>query len=321
MKKKKSFNSGYTLIELIIAMAILAFLMTALSSIMSTSVMSFKKAKADIAVHNGAQDTYNQLIDSFMQSSNVVIYGYITTNKDDEIDFSVSDVDTDVAVKGNATYFVKDEAAKDAFKLTPEYTDTSAKWAYFESVPSDVDIYVKQMIIDVPVAIDKENVPGDTDLNPFTALNSFTGQMDTITQKTKDYSTDPLNPDIRDVEDSLGRPVYDVNDTMRKIFTFDGKNMYYECKYAYQTMLNDYYNSAGKPVGSITDSMKNYLYNDSFAFVNLPDGSDTITGCIVNLTASQEAVEIKLEFNDKNMTYTSQGLVKVRNSYVLKVKK
>lgn len=320
MKKKKSFDSGYTLIELIIAMAILAFLMTAISSVMSTSVMSFKKAKADIAVHNGAQDTYNQLIDSFMQSNNVVIYGYMTTSSTDKLDFILSGEETDVSVKSNATYFVKDEAAKEAFKLTPEYEDSSASWAFFDKVPSDVNIYVKKIIVDVPVAIDMKYVPGaGPGVTNFT--NSLTGDTVSITQNTKDVSNDPDNPDIKPVVDSLNRPVYNVNDTMRKIFTFDGKNMYYECKYAFQTKLNDYYNSAGNPVGSITDNMRNYLYNDSLAYVVLQGTTDTITGCIINLTASQNAVEIKLEFNDKNMTYTSQGLVKIRNSYVLKVKK
>ena len=54
MKNKLKSNSGFTLIELIIAIAILAFLMTAVGSMMSSSVLTNRKAQADITVQDAA---------------------------------------------------------------------------------------------------------------------------------------------------------------------------------------------------------------------------------------------------------------------------
>ena len=55
--KKKKDNSGFTLVELIIAMAILAILMTIISSLMGTGVFNFKRTKADVRLQTNSQDT------------------------------------------------------------------------------------------------------------------------------------------------------------------------------------------------------------------------------------------------------------------------
>ena len=82
MKRKINSNSGFTLIELIIALAMLAFIMISVSSFLSSGMLSFRKAKADISVHNSAQDTYNQIVDSAIQANDIVICGYIAENPD-----------------------------------------------------------------------------------------------------------------------------------------------------------------------------------------------------------------------------------------------
>ena len=86
MKEKIKQHSGFSLIELIIAMAVLAFLMLAVTSFMSSSVMQNKKAKVDVRLQSQAQETYSLLTDSIMQATDIAIIGYVANN-DSLIDF------------------------------------------------------------------------------------------------------------------------------------------------------------------------------------------------------------------------------------------
>ena len=65
--RRKQQNSGFSLIELIIALAVLAFLMLAVSSFMGSSVMQSKKARADVKMQTQSQEVYNLITDSIMQ--------------------------------------------------------------------------------------------------------------------------------------------------------------------------------------------------------------------------------------------------------------
>ncbi|MCM1209712.1 MAG: prepilin-type N-terminal cleavage/methylation domain-containing protein, partial [Ruminococcus sp.] len=76
MNKKLNSNRGFTLIELIIAIAVLAFLMTAISSLMTSSLITNRKTQADIEVQTTAQETYNKITDALMQAKSVYILGY-----------------------------------------------------------------------------------------------------------------------------------------------------------------------------------------------------------------------------------------------------
>ena len=85
--RRKQQNSGFSLIELIIALAVLAFLMLAVSSFMGSSVMQSKKARADVKMQTQSQEVYNLLTDSIMQANDILIVGY-TASDDDDIDFA-----------------------------------------------------------------------------------------------------------------------------------------------------------------------------------------------------------------------------------------
>ena len=81
-------NKGMSIVELIIAIAMLALIMTAIAGIMSSNTLIFKKQKSDVFVQNTAQETYNRLTDAIMQAKEVEIYGvtlsdtpaYVPTN-------------------------------------------------------------------------------------------------------------------------------------------------------------------------------------------------------------------------------------------------
>ncbi len=331
MKKQIKSNGGFSLVELIIAIAVLAFLMTAVGAFMSSGVLSFKKAKADIIVHNSAQDTYNQLMDSIMQANDIVIYAYTvdTTPHPDgspvvmDIDFSTSGADLEAELSG-LTYYVRDNAQWLEFKETDECRDPLATPKYFSDIPDGTVLYIKEIITDVSVPVDLTYANPEPD---GTYENKITGEKVNINvQHHKQQKIDPLtglpmvdlngNPvyeSTDEVKDVLDNVVYDTYDTQRNIFTFDEENMYYQTRYAFMTGINDVYPA------SVDDDMYNYIYSESFSYV-LGLGDVNVSGCMMIVDATEGAVDIDLKFNDKNMTYSTQGMVKFRNSYVLRAK-
>lgn len=308
MKRKRQCNNGFTLIELIISIAILAFLMTAVSAFMLSGVMSSRKAKADIAVHNTAQDVYDQLANSIMSSNDVFVYAYVIDGAmaggDKSLSFAISDKDVGETMSG-PIYFVRDEAQADALKVMPEYVN-GTEIKYFSDLNDNVRLYVKQLIVDNSVEIDMSYVSSPIG-DKYT--NSLTGEQVKIEEQAREVDTDGSKSSDK-AQDQSGSTVYTVKDTQRNIFSFDSKNMYYETKYAYMTGLDDY--SAG------TDKSK-YLYSRSFAYLN--DGTDTVTGCVLTVDSENGSFGIDLYFSDKNMTYTTLGMINTRNSYVLRAKK
>ncbi len=308
MKEKIKSNSGFTLIELIIAMAILAFLMTAICSFMGSSVASYKKSKADITVHNSAQETYDHITDSIMQATDIYVFGYMSTDGSDTLDFEISDRDAqDTSVTLN--YFVKDEEHEDLLKAMPEYQD-GYPIVYYSDLTAGTSIYVKELIVDNSVAIDMDFVPGaGPGVSEFT--NALTGEtpVEIVQEMTVDNSGNPIA-----AKTDAGSPVYNVNDTVRNFYTFDGDTMYLERKYAFMTKLNDYYDSS-----DAGDKIHNYEYTTSLSYLNL-NSTTTISGCTIVIDDENGSVGIDLNFSDKNMTYTTLGMVNVRNSYVLKAK-
>ena len=289
MKKTKS-NNGFTLIELVIAIAMLAFIMTAVSALMGSSVLSFRKNKANISIQNSAQSAYDKLSDVIMQAKRVVIIGYECS----------ADVDFDNAKPGDAAggtftshYYVPDEATKK--ELTDSGITESNIIIFSDMSPADKDtkIYVIKMIIDISVPIDEI-----TAIDPsYTAATTGVEVNDAlhIGNKVK----------INKIEDG----VYDANDTLRNTFTFDGENMYYERQYALQTGKND--------VISGTDKEK-WLFTNVFNYVTT--STSKVTGCVATVDSKNGAIGLKLYFYDKNMEYTTDGMVKLRNSDVLENK-
>ena len=76
MKMRQTNNRGVTLVELMVALAVLAMLMTAVIMLMSNNTVIYKKTKADITVQTTAHETYNAIQDSIMQAKYIELKGY-----------------------------------------------------------------------------------------------------------------------------------------------------------------------------------------------------------------------------------------------------
>lgn len=308
MKNTKNNNSGFTLVELIIAMAVLAFLMTAVSTFMGSSVVTHRKQKAEIQVHTSAQETYNQISDSVMQAKEVVIIGYEASS---EYDFSKPG--TDVGAAPELVYYVKNEEMKDFIKNNPSVFGTDGAAAagdtrikYFKDFDPDNVIYVKKMAFMTSVPIDLTAVPVRSVL-----------MLGSDEMWLADALADPADPikKIKIAVNASGVETYSENDNVVHIYSFEGKDMYYERQYSFMTTLNDMIDP------SDASSKKACLYNGALSYVEATGATDNkISGCAVKINANDGAIGVDLMFNDKNMTYKTEGMINIRNSYVLKGK-
>ncbi|MDE6025199.1 MAG: prepilin-type N-terminal cleavage/methylation domain-containing protein [Lachnospiraceae bacterium] len=318
METKRKNNSGFTLIELIIAIAVLAFLMTAISSMMGSSVFANKKAQADITVQTSAQDTYNKITDMVMQAKKVYIFGYTFSgtpnfSKSGEAVTGTPDLKV-YALFDKRTYLQKDASGaydeiatidKNKEAIVADlanygYTVAKGNIKFFSDLAPTDELYVQKLVIISSVPIDLANA----------TTNSYTRIADTLTIANRIT----INFDKIKIDTSVtGDEVYSEYDTMMTTFTFNEENLYLEQRYAYMTNLNDY-------IVDWTDEerIRKCLYSDSIGY-NKTDGA-SISGCIAKVDYNKGAIGFDLFFNKKNMTYTSLGMVNVRNSYILKAK-
>lgn len=312
MKRILKSNRGFTLVELIIAMAILAFLMTAISSLMGSSIFSFKKTKSDIKVHSSAQDTYNKISDSIIQANDIVIVGYYI----DEGDLNFVDNKASISYNPQLKLFVKNDDMKDYvinnMSLFTDSTLTEANVIKFSDIDADKQICVKDLITYTSTPIDMDQVTGgDSTADTQTLTNRLTGSSKSIERKNTVIINDS-NGDYLDITN-----VYDTYDTVFNRYTFIDENIYYVKKYAYMDKLDDYFDPA------ITDVNKKYeshLYNDALCYQKCDTGIN-LSGCIAQIDPKTGSIGVDLHFNNKNMTYTTNGMLHPRNSYVLIEKK
>lgn len=315
MNKKLNSNRGFTLIELIIAIAVLAFLMTAISSLMTSSLITNRKTQADIVVQTTAQETYNKITDALMQAKSVYILGYtypdipnfsksgeaaggspsyFVAGLYDEKTYAVRDVVTG-ELKADATKDRNKEAIVNELSLYG-ISSNVAEVKFFHELAGQ-DIYIKKLVVVTSETLDINLVPsavGAMSGDEWDCVNAFTHL--------------PVN-----VKRSPSGAGFSENDMVVNIFTFDKGNLYYEKEYALMTGKND-------KVSDWTDAdvVRRNLFSNAISYVTTDD--EPLSGCVVSLNPDKGSLAVDLYFNDKNMTYTSLGMVNVRNSYVLKAK-
>jgi prepilin-type N-terminal cleavage/methylation domain-containing protein len=312
---EKNENKGFTLVELIIAIAMLAFLMTAVCSFMTSGIASYKKAKADIRVHNSAQENYDKISDAIMEARNIYLCGYEEGNKADAYWY--------VRDEEQKTSLMTDLQLNSKFGINVGVNVDEGHIRYFQNVSSSTKIYIRAIVIDTATPIVVDNIDA-TDLSKLDNALTFAEEETKISKAkrkvtTKNEDTGDVTVSYNDVQTSLGDDVYDTSDTVRQVFYFDDCNMYYMTKYAYGTKADDNPVSGGLVTsGSTADAsvLENYLYSSSFGVT-----SDGITDCYMCVDSDSDALSVELGYSDKNMTYTTDGEIRTRNSFVIKPKK
>ena len=295
MKNKLKSNSGFTLIELIIAIAILAFLMTAVGSMMSSSVLTNRKAQADITVQDAAQLTYNKISDAIMQSKKVFIEGYMLNSGSTTPEFSENG--KSVSYSATKVYLAKKmdphgTKAQNCSKVISELSNhgitgaSEANIKFFDEITSSDTIYVSKRIVYTSEPITGVSLP--------VTKTDYEGQSVTVSELP-----------------TTGDP--DQADTVVNTFTFIDNKLYLEKKYLFSTGKNDV-------ISDWTDAaaLEKNLYSNAIGYVT--NGTLNLSGCLVRVDAKNGSIGVDLNFNDKKMTYTTLGMVNIRNSYVLRAK-
>jgi prepilin-type N-terminal cleavage/methylation domain-containing protein len=295
---KSKLNKGFTLVELIIAIAMLAFLMTAVSAFMTSGIISFKKAKADVRVHNSAQENYDIISDAIMEAKDIYLIGYREG-------------------KDTLYCFVRDNEQGESMKIQNlvsqiKFDDISSpEVVTFDTCGVNEKIYIKALVVDTAKNITKDEFDTLSLSAGAKAHNNLTGEDVTIEQEKRE--------DGELVVDRNGNPVYSENETVRHMFIFEDENMYYMTKYAYISANND------NLVDNSGSELEDFLYSSSFEVIEQEVSTGTGTASRTNAVACVDvdngSMSVDLQYSDKNMTYTTDGMIKTRNSYVLKPKK
>lgn len=304
MSRKKQNNSGFSLIELIISLAVLAFLMLAVSSFMGSSVSQTKKEHADVRIQTQAQETYSLITDSIMQASDIVMAGYVASDPDLLKFNKVGEATTATMTK---RYYVRDKETADALVSNPAAygisgTVAKADVKYFTDLYSESSgyekVFVTYMQIRSSVPLDLNYVPGANPniMSTQSLLNTLTGELTDV-----------------DCTEQNSKKIYSVNDTLVSTFQFKDNNLYYGRKYAYMTDLDDVLDMDD------TESQRKHLYNKYFSYNTATTStSETgIPGCVATVNAKDGSIGIDLYYNQSDMAYTTLGRINTRNSYVL----
>lgn len=290
MRVKKKNNNGFTLVELIVALAIMALLMTAVCALMGQNSITYKKTKADISVQNSAQATYDSISDSIMQAKSISLKGYTA---DDAITFSPTDIgaDSDASLTEIKCLKTSDINAKPSAEQTG-YTD----YKNLKSASGYTDVYITELVITYSVPLEKDNLKNCVEQNR-------------IADTASDGSPIPVKQ--YQFIDSTGNSVEldaDDEDICTVTYRFEGKNMYVGRTYKYMFAKNDMWSS------SDTD-LSRWLYSSSLNYVTC--GSATVTGIVAQIDAENNCIGLDIMFADRNMSYTTNGMINIRNSYVL----
>ncbi len=153
---RKTNNQGFSLVELILAIAILAIIMVALASFMGTTTRTYTRTKNDIEVQEKGQEIYDSIADKMMQATCIRIgtsdgneyYSYPSEKK---YDFSGID---DVSKAQKISYM---SIAYERKAGTGEYMAVADTY-YYDS--ANKQLYMKRYLGDIRSAA----VTGSTDI-------------------------------------------------------------------------------------------------------------------------------------------------------------
>lgn len=134
---KKKHNQGFSLVELVIAIAILAIIMVAIASFMTSTTKSYNRAKNDAQLQQTGQELFDMISDKAMQAKEIRIgrdgkeYAIFGTN------MSTQESSAGQLLKEDGGPVTVSGSGYDLYSfrtLTPEDTDIDYICIYYESM-------------------------------------------------------------------------------------------------------------------------------------------------------------------------------------------
>ena len=284
-------NKGMSLVELIIAIAMLAMVMTAIAGLMSSNTLIFKKQKSDVFVQNMAQETYNRVTDDIMQATDISITGYVNT---------ASETDATAFYFDPTKVGRKQEDGSMSAPVTISKDDADDNFADYQSGEDYTVVYVTEMTIKYSVPLEKAGLPDADKNNP-------------------DYYKRDEHDNI--VTDINGDPVFNdsLTDTCTATYTFD-ENVC-SLSLSFQKMKN-YEITDPKPEDIIFTKCINYVDVGGTSVPGVVAKIDSKHNSIaLDMYFAQKSGETAREdgsYPGTGMEYKSKGMINIRNTDVLK---
>ncbi|MBR6403576.1 MAG: prepilin-type N-terminal cleavage/methylation domain-containing protein [Eubacterium sp.] len=349
MLKRKPIqsNKGFTLVELIITVAIMTLIGVAMVGIMSSNTVAFRKTKSDLDVQNVAQDTYNKISNDLMQAKAVYIEGY----KPGDVDFDSNKVGGSAGVGTGSLLKYSNDG-----DINMRKDKDSNSWANYVPTGSELqalktltDEKFKNKVITVDekddfysyyfkarYMTDEEKMLYEDFLqNVSLSAQSFDLLRRDAVGSTQKYSFDdiyvtkmvisyltPYNLMYKDSSNMPQKP--SPFPTMVDIPTGDltdpNKIVYDICTVTY-TFEKD--PSADRAIVHVKTDYKymdldsDEVYTDYLNFRAEADGSNFIPGVKAQFDSANDAVKLTMYFARNERKYISEGMIKFRNSNVL----
>ena len=348
MKNLKN-NSGITLLELVVAVAILALLGTAIIGIMGSNTSIFRKNKADLGVQTSAEETYNRLKEDIMQAKYVYIEGYAT---DDDVAFDRMKVGKDLSGEGYTFTPIKLLKTNDIYMidLSSSNCETFADTYCGEAVVSRSDtaeLYSQSLgtvdrakfetlfkslrymdsiearrygkFLDYVTSHDDDTI---TSFTPFDSTSVLDKSGSTnkysniyITKLIVQYSVTLDEKFVTD-DTKIEKYVHTYNNGLTDVTEDVKDNDYCICEYNFNNNEVTYTNEYGAMEKKNTTGSSDKVYSKILNYAKVTDSLE-VSAAYANIDGSQDSIGLYMYFDDKNRTYIADGMTYLRNSYVL----
>lgn len=173
LNKKKRNNKGFTLVELIVTMAVSAIVIGAIWQFVLVSTRSYENSKADAELQQEVQQTMNQVQNLLIDTNKAVAYYYDESEDDSGVYKAIAndyddprDASKRLEVYNNSTKgeLVWDKAEKEIlYRETDDVTGESAEWESavlaegIESFAVDVSQVEEKQVLKVKVDFSRNN--------------------------------------------------------------------------------------------------------------------------------------------------------------------
>ncbi|MBQ6231029.1 MAG: prepilin-type N-terminal cleavage/methylation domain-containing protein [Eubacterium sp.] len=274
-------NKGFTLVELIVAVAVLALLITAVVTMMGHESVILKKHEADISVQTSAQETYNEISDIIMQANSIKIKGWTA---DATIEFD------------------KKKPGKEIYNgMTISYQTFTKK---------SLATGIEKNFEDNGVIIVGE---GDTASGVF--LKTVTKSGTNYTSVYRNFYVDEIIVTYSVPYDSsfagegVTVPSGTDKDTCTADIIFDGNKIYITKTYSYMTKLNSTFDETS------SDAEKDAcLYTSKLNYATV--AMSKVSAAVATIDVENQSISLELQFADNGMAYNINGITNVKNSNV-----
>ena len=340
--KNLNSNKGFTLIELIVSIAILALLATAIIGVLNSNTVIFRKSKADLSVQNSAQETYQKLSEEIMQAKYVYIEGYTTSS---DVKFPTNKVGSESGADFTSVKLLR-QSDINILNLSKTYSDVKI---YMDDVISagvpektnpnknKIDTFYNNIRYMKDFELEEyasflRTLDNSSTYIPFTDSSLVTEIVSGsktnvsygkvyVTKIVVQYSV-PFNreycSDITKLKDPGNKEKFssDINnvdndqyrkDYCRATYTFYNNVMKASYKYGAMDKLNTV-------VSGDSD-----IYSKSLNYVKGKSGSSSqnVPGVVCYIDGNHDVVGLDMFFAQRSMSYTDNGMIYMRNSYVL----